>query len=187
MRNNISNHDYQYWNYYLNMFRKLFIINLVILCLMVSIGCIGSCIFGEKAPLPLNDSSLRVEDPMGDFIFILKNNLFLVSQLLLGSITFGVLSIILFGWNGFLLGMGLPTIVNLNGLVYISGYIYIFFEFLSLTFAVTAGEKIGIDFFIYFSETRKPRDLYGMFLLVILSIGFMVIAGIIETYYLYKL
>jgi len=186
MRDNISNNDYEYWNYYLNMFRKLFIINSVILCLMVLIGYICSCTFGENDPFPLNDNSFKVEDPIGDFFIILNNNLFLVVQLLLGSITFGVLSIILFGWNGFLLGIGLPTIVHLNGLVYISAYIYIVFEFLSLTFAVTVGEKIGIDIFQYLSETRKPSGLYRMFLIVLLSIGLMIIAGITETYYLYK-
>lgn len=78
------------------------------------------------------------------------------------------------------------AVINLNRLDHISVYIYIVLEFLSLTLAATAGEKIGIDFFKYLSETEKPDEAIGTFSTVILSIIFIILAGLIETYYLYE-
>ena len=149
----------------MNTLKKLFIINFFTLFIMIIIGFICSHKFGEIVPFPLIDNSLRIDNPARDFLFILKNNLFLVIHLLLGATTFGVLSIILFGWNAFFLGTGISSIVDLNGMTYISAYVYIFFEFLSLTFAVTAGEKIGVDSFGYLLGTRRPKDLFITFLI----------------------
>ncbi len=182
----LFNYDYEFWISLLNMLKKLFIINLLILFVLMLTGFICSYLSDEIISFPLIDESSAMDNPTRDFSLILKNNLFLLIYLLLGATTFGAFSVILFAWNAFFLGTGISSIVNLNGTTFISVYIYIFLEFSSLTFAVTAGEKIGIDFFGYLSESMKPKNPLATFLIIIISIFLMVISGIIETYYLYK-
>lgn len=186
MRIDLFSYDFEYWIVELNLIKKLFLINLFIFLIMILLGFICSQRFDENIPILFSENPLKIYNLTEDLIVILKNNLFLVFYLLLGAITFGLISIVLFGWNAFFLGTGISSIVNMNSTACISIYIYIFFEFLSLTFAATAGEKIGIDFFEYLLETKKPTTLLKTSGIVILSVFFMIIAGIIETYYLHR-
>jgi len=166
------------------MLTKIFFINLLCMIILISLGIILSYIF---SPLSVNNQydNLISDTPLENFKTIYKNNIFLLLNMLLGTITFGAYSYLLLCWNSFYLGTGIISLYQLIECNHFSLYFYIILEFTSLCLIATAAENLGINLFWYILKCRKPEGIRKTLILASCSLPLITLAGMLETYYMY--
>ncbi len=166
------------------MLNKILVINLLCMVIIISFGITLSNIFiTTSLNNQYDDPSINA--PLENFKNIYKNNIHLLFNVFLGTITCGVYSFLLLCWNSFHLGTGIISLLQMNKSNYFILFSYMTLEFTSLCLSVTAAENLGINLFWYILKYRKPKGILKTIILTLISLLMITLAGILETLYIY--
>ena len=98
---------------------------------------------------------------IADFSVIVETNLRVLALLLLGSGTFGVISILVLAWNSLFLGFHLHSLWIENSAALLYSIFYIPVEFLSLCFMAAGAESLGVWLFQQLLSSEQRRFMHG--------------------------
>jgi len=161
--------------------RTLIMITIVIFCISVVIGGI----FETVVPTSLNGSHDGTDVPGPLFFFV--NNSRLAVALLVGSLSFGIVTILILFQNGALLGASLVAMHRSVGPVTAAVIVtpHGVIEFLAFCLAAAAGLKAPYEIVLYLFEAEKTilqrSEVIDIIKLFVVSVVLLGIAAVVES------
>lgn len=166
------------------MFLKLICTNIIGCALIIQFGYYTSHTTIYNARLETLAQSIETTSAVSAFNRIAHNNLILLAYLLLGSVSFGIISILTLCWNSYFIGTQIHNIITVQSNPPSLLYFYIILEFLSICIAASSGEKMGINLFQYICLHKKPQDTDKIIFATTISILLILGSSFLESIYL---
>ena len=162
-----------------------------LLCINMSIilifFCIGSLLGWQSEPLfgvsaAGSDTAQHCTvDFFYDLYFVVQRNLYILALMLLGGLTFGMLTVLILTWNSLFLGFHLHSVLMASIPDAICALIYVPAEFVSLCLMASGAEALGISIFrsLFFRQLPQAKDFGLVARYCAASVGVVLGAGLL--------
>lgn len=167
------------------MFKKdLFVVMLLLYAISFIIGYNVKMRIEDVCSDHLSNLNVVNVNRFDQFLSIYKNNMYVLFYNIIGSLTFGILSIVSLLYNGFFLGQLFQQILKSNGLLSVFPYFLPHsFELIAIVWSSCIGIQLAYVIYNYmFTSEKVLINNRSIAIQILLCIIIIALAALVESY-----